>query len=51
MQQPEAYIGGARELFDEAGTLKSGETKTFFDKFLAAFDVWVRRFATEPPRG
>jgi NAD(P)H-dependent FMN reductase/ketosteroid isomerase-like protein len=41
MQQPEAYIGGAGELFDEAGALKSGETRAFFDKFLTAFDAWV----------
>jgi ketosteroid isomerase-like protein len=41
MQQPEAYIGGAAELFDKAGALTSDETRTFFDKFLAAFDAWV----------
>ena len=41
MQQPEAYIGGAGELFDETGALKSEETKAFFDKFLRAFDAWV----------
>jgi NAD(P)H-dependent FMN reductase len=45
MQQPEAYISGAGELFDDAGVLKSGETRTFFDKFLAAFDAWVQRLA------
>ena len=48
MQQPEAYIGGAGELFDDAGTLTSRETRAFFDKFLAAFDVWVQRFAADP---
>jgi NAD(P)H-dependent FMN reductase/ketosteroid isomerase-like protein len=41
MQQPEAYIGGAAELFDKAGTLTSDDTKTFFDRFLMAFDTWV----------
>jgi NAD(P)H-dependent FMN reductase len=45
MQQPEAYIGGVADLFDEKGALKSGETKTFFDIFLGAFDSWVHRFA------
>ena len=32
MQQPEAYIGGAGELFDEDGALKSGETAGFLDR-------------------
>jgi NAD(P)H-dependent FMN reductase len=41
MQQPEAYVGGAGELFDEAGALTSEDTKAFFDKFLVAFDSWV----------
>ena len=41
MQQPEAYIGGAGELFDAAGTLASDETRAFFDRFLVAFDTWV----------
>ncbi len=42
MQQPEAYIGGAGELFDEDGSLKSKETKAFLAKFTAAFERWVR---------
>jgi NAD(P)H-dependent FMN reductase len=41
MQQPEAYIGGVAELFNEAGALTSGETKAFFDRFIVAFDAWV----------
>jgi len=41
LQQPEAYIGGVGELFDEEGHLTSGETRAFFDKFLGAFDAWV----------
>jgi NAD(P)H-dependent FMN reductase/ketosteroid isomerase-like protein len=41
MQQPEAYISGAAELFDMHGNLKSEATGAFFDKFMAAFDVWV----------
>lgn len=49
MQQPEAYIGGARELFDDEGTLKSHETRAFFGKFLVAFDAWVQRFTAQPP--
>ncbi|MGZ5277590.1 MAG: NADPH-dependent FMN reductase [Caldimonas sp.] len=41
MAQPEAYIGGAGDLFDDAGGLKKLETKQFFDKFLAAFAEWI----------
>ena len=41
MQQPEAYIGGAADLFDDNGALKSDDTKKFFDKFLTAFAAWV----------
>jgi chromate reductase len=45
MPQPEAYIGGAGELFDESGAIKKAETKQFVDKFLAAFAGWVERTA------
>jgi chromate reductase len=41
MQQPEAYIGGAAGLFDEAGTLTSETTKTFLTRFMAAFAAWI----------
>ena len=43
MQQPEAYIGGAGDLFDDAGGLKKAETKQFLEKFLAAFARWIER--------
>ena len=42
MQQPEAYIGGAGELFDEDGALKSGETAGFLKAFMEAFARWAR---------
>ena len=48
MQQPEAYIGGAGDLFDDAGGLKKPETKQFLDKFLAAFAAWIERTAKAP---
>ena len=41
MQQPEAYIGGAAELFSEDGTLKSDDTATFLTKFMSAFAAWI----------
>ena len=43
MAQPEAYIGGAADLFDDAGGLKKPETKQFLDKFLAAFALWIEK--------
>jgi chromate reductase len=47
LQQPEAYVGGAADLFDESGAIKKPETKQFVDKFLAAFADWVERTATK----
>ena len=41
MQQPEAYVSNAGELFDEKGQLKSHETREFLKQFMAAFDKWI----------
>src|SRR6201996_5318065 len=46
MQQPEAYIGGAGELFDDKGKLKSDETRKFLTKFMASFSGWVAKIAS-----
>jgi chromate reductase len=43
MAQPEAYVGGASDLFDEAGALKKPETKQFVEKFLGTFAAWIER--------
>jgi chromate reductase len=43
MAQPEAYVGGAGDMFDDAGGLKKPETKQFLDKFLAAFAQWIEK--------
>lgn len=43
LQQPEMYIGGAEKLFDEQGHLTSDSTKSYLDKFLAAYAAWVER--------
>jgi chromate reductase len=48
MPQPEAYIGGAGDLFDEAGAIKKPETKQVAEKFLAAFAEWVDRTLKSP---
>jgi NAD(P)H-dependent FMN reductase len=45
MQQPEAYIGGAADLFDDGGKLKSDETSAFLSKFMMAFDRWITKVA------
>lgn len=41
MQQPEAYIGQAAELFDESGKLIKSGTVDFLKKFADAFSKWV----------
>jgi chromate reductase, NAD(P)H dehydrogenase (quinone) len=48
LQQPEAYIGGAADLFDAQGNITKDSTKEFVQKFLAAFAQWVQRNATRP---
>ncbi len=45
LQQPEAYIGNAGELFDDAGGLKKEDTKAFLGQFMTAFAQWVERNA------
>ncbi|OCT32716.1 NADPH-dependent FMN reductase [Pseudomonas putida] len=41
MQMPEAYIGGAATLFDEAGKL-SDKTRPFLQAFIDRFAAWVK---------
>lgn len=41
MQQPEAYIGNAKKLFNEKGELVSDSTREFMQNFLTAFGRWV----------
>ncbi|MBK7110131.1 MAG: NAD(P)H-dependent oxidoreductase [Chitinophagales bacterium] len=41
MAQPEAYIGGAPELFDDNGELINDSTKGFLKNFMEAFEKWV----------
>jgi chromate reductase len=43
MQQPEAYIGNAGQLFDETGMLVKAETREFASRFLESFAEWVAR--------
>jgi len=41
MQQPEAYMGQAGDLFDVRGDLVSESARTFATKFMQAFAAWV----------
>ncbi len=41
MQQPEAYIGGAASLFDDAGNLVNDDTRGFIQGFMQSFARWV----------
>ena len=41
MQQPEAYIGNAANLFDESGNLANDSIRGFAAKFMQAFAAWV----------
>jgi len=41
MQQPEAYIGGAANLFDASGAIIKQDTAEYLGKFMEAFAAWV----------
>src|SRR5690554_3345476 len=41
MAQPEAYIGGATELFDDKGKLTNDSTKGFLQSYMDAFAKWI----------
>ena len=43
MQQPEAYIGGADELFDANDRLINDATRVFLQQFLDGFAQWIER--------
>ena len=43
LQQPEAYVGGAGDMFDEKGGFKKPETRQFVEKFITAFAAWIER--------
>lgn len=41
MPQPEAYIGGVANLFDDQGALTNESTRGFLQKFMQAFAAWI----------
>lgn len=42
MQQPEAYLGNAKGLFDTDGAIMNDSTLEFLRKFVTAFALWVK---------
>lgn len=48
MQMPEAYIGGAAQLFDGDGRLVNESTRAFLTRFMQAFTAWVDLHASAP---
>jgi chromate reductase len=44
MPQPELLVFKAHEKFDAEGKLTDGATAQYLERYLAAFDAWVRRF-------
>ncbi len=47
MPQPEAYIGGAKQLFDADDHFASPATREFLAKFMDMFAVWVGKFPAD----
>jgi chromate reductase len=45
LQQPEAYVGNATQLFDASGKLTNEETRTFLRKLLEVFAAWMEKTA------
>jgi chromate reductase len=43
LQQPEAYVGGAANLFDDKGNVANPGTREFLGKFMQAFAAWIER--------
>jgi chromate reductase, NAD(P)H dehydrogenase (quinone) len=48
MQQPEAYVGGAAQLFDAEGNIANDATRQFLDGFVKSFAAWI---AAHPSKG
>lgn len=45
MQQPEAYISGLWDMFDDAGQVKNPDTQKFIGTIATAFADWIERTA------
>ena len=49
MQQPEAYLSGAAQLFDANNNISNEATREFLKKFVDAFAAWVAKNSSENP--
>ena len=47
MQQPEAYIGGAAQLFDANGNITNDATRGFLKNFMDTFALWIEKNAAK----
>lgn len=47
LQQPEAYLGGVGEWFDENDALKNPKSSDYLQKIIDAFAAWIERLQTE----
>lgn len=45
LQQPEAYVGNAAQLFDASGKLVNDATRVFLGKLLDTFSSWIEKTA------
>jgi chromate reductase len=45
LQQPEAYVGGAGDLFSEDGDVTNERTRGFLAGLMSAFGTWIERTA------
>jgi chromate reductase len=45
LQQPEVYVGGAGDLFDQTGRITKDATTKFVTQFLGAFTDWIDRIS------
>ncbi|GGP17901.1 NADPH-dependent FMN reductase [Silvimonas iriomotensis] len=43
MQQPEAYVGNAGDMFDANGKLSSDRSREFLQKFIDGYAAWVEK--------
>jgi chromate reductase len=48
MQQPEAYLSGAGDFFDDAGGFKDAKLKALMTKFMAAYADWIEKILRGP---
>ena len=51
LQQPEAYIGNAAQLFDDQGAIKVESTRDYMKSFLDAYAAWIDRVGARGRRG